>query len=82
MLVESESTSTYENLLYAKKLLPEGVSTITIITSDYHLARARMLAEKLGLETDALPAETPSSVKAQQNIRERLAIIKTYIVGK
>lgn len=82
LILEAESTSTYENLLYSKKLLPEGENQITIITSDYHLARARMLAEKLGLETDALSATTPPSVKAKQNIRERLAIIKTYIVGK
>ncbi|WP_381426455.1 YdcF family protein [Sporosarcina thermotolerans] len=82
LLMESQSTSTYENLLYSKKLLPEDIDSITIITSDFHLARARMLADSLGLKTDALAAKTPESVKIQQHIRERLAIIKTYIVGK
>lgn len=82
LLIEAQSTSTYENLLYSKKLLPEDVESITIITSDFHLARARMLADSLGLKTDALAAKTPESVKVQQHIRERLAIIKTYIVGK
>lgn len=82
LLIEAQSTSTYENLLYSKKLLPEDVESITIITSDFHLARARMLADSLGLKTDALAAKTPESVKIQQHIRERLAIIKTYIVGK
>ncbi|MFC5604544.1 YdcF family protein [Sporosarcina koreensis] len=82
LLLETESTSTYENLFYSKKLLPEGVKAVTIITSDFHLARARMIADSFDLETDALPAKTPQSVVAQQHIRERLALIKTIIVGK
>lgn len=82
LLLETESTSTYENILYAKKLLPDDVEAVTIITSDFHLARARMIAESLDLKTDALPAKTPESVVAQQHIRERLALIKTIIVGK
>lgn len=82
LLLETESTSTYENLLYSKKLLPEDVNAVTIITSDFHLTRARMLADSLDLETDALPAKTPQSVVAQQHLRERLALIKTVIFGK
>ncbi|MDN4606919.1 YdcF family protein [Sporosarcina highlanderae] len=82
LLIESKSTSTYENLLFSKSLLPEEINSLTIITSDFHLARARMLADTLGLETDALGAKTPASVKVKHTIRERLAIIKTCIVGK
>lgn len=82
LLLETESTSTYENLLYSKKLLPENVNGLTIITSDFHLTRARLIADRLGLASDALPAKTPESVVAQQHIRERLALIKTVIVGK
>ncbi|MBD7984487.1 YdcF family protein [Sporosarcina sp. Sa2YVA2] len=82
LLMESESTSTYENIRNSKKLMPEGINEITIITSDYHLARARFIAKNLDLQSDALPAKTPSSVKAKQHIRERLAIIKTKLVGK
>ncbi|WP_252502519.1 YdcF family protein [Sporosarcina sp. Marseille-Q4943] len=82
LLLETESTSTYENLLYSKKLLPKDVNAVTIITSDFHLARARMIAASLDLETDAWPAKTPKSVEAKHHIRERLALIKTVIVGK
>ncbi|MHC8517449.1 YdcF family protein [Sporosarcina sp. ITBMC105] len=82
LVLESTSTSTYENLVNTKKLLPEGVHEVTIITSDYHIARARMIAKKLDLETDVVAAKTPASVKAQQQFRERLALIKTKIVGK
>ena len=82
LLLEIESTSTYENLLYSKELLPVDVNAVTIITSDFHLARARMIADSLDLVTDALPAKTPPSVEAKHNVRERLALIKTVIVGK
>lgn len=82
LLLETESTSTYENLLYSKKLLPEDVNAVTIITSDFHLTRARLIADNLELETDALPAKTPQSVVAKHQTRERLALIKTLIVGK
>nr|WP_255723494.1 YdcF family protein [Sporosarcina sp. ACRSL] len=82
LLLETESTSTYENLLYSKKLLPEDVNAVTIITSDFHLARARMIVDSFDLKTDALPAKTPKSVEGKHNVRERLALIKTVVVGK
>lgn len=82
LLLETESTSTYENIFYSKRLLPDDVEAATIITSDFHLARARMIAENLDLATDALPAKTPQSVEAKHHVRERLALIKTVIVGK
>ncbi|REB05625.1 YdcF family protein [Sporosarcina sp. BI001-red] len=82
MLVEDQSTSTYENLVNTKKLLPQEVTGITLITSDYHLARAGYLAEKIGVEWDAIPAKTPKVVEAKVRFRERLALLKTWIVGK
>ncbi|TSI03193.1 YdcF family protein [Lysinibacillus sp. BW-2-10] len=80
--LEEKSTSTYENLLFSKDFLPEGVKNITIVSNDYHLARARYLANVVGLEADVLVAKTPRSVEGKSNIRERLALLKTYVVGK
>lgn len=82
LLVESASTTTYENLRYAKSLLPEDIQAVTIITSDYHVARARMLAKNLGLQSDVVAAKTPEIVKARLVMRERIALIKTYLFGK
>ncbi|KGR87439.1 vancomycin resistance protein [Ureibacillus massiliensis 4400831 = CIP 108448 = CCUG 49529] len=80
--LEENSTSTYENLLFSKELLPEGVSEITIVSNDFHLARAKYLAKVVGLDADVIAAPTPNSVEIQSNLRERLALLKTYIVGK
>lgn len=80
--LEENSTSTYENLSYSKDLLPEGINEITIVSNDFHLARARYLAKVVGLEADVIAAPTPKSVRTKSNIRERLALLKTYVVGK
>lgn len=82
LILERDSSSTYENILYSKKLLPESINGVTIITSDYHLARGRMIAGKLGLETDAVAAGTPAIVKLKLTTRERLALIKTVFLKK
>lgn len=82
ILQEDQSTSTYENLAFSKQLLPEGVKSITIVSNDFHLKRATMLASKLELETDVLAAPTPQVVEQKSRLRERLALVKTYIVGQ
>nr|WP_260858036.1 YdcF family protein [Bacillus sp. FJAT-22090] len=82
IIVEERSTSTYENLLFSKELLPDEVNSVTIITSDYHLHRAKKLARKLGWESDVVAAKTPEVVEMKLRLRERLALVKTYIVGK
>lgn len=82
LLLETMSTSTYENIRNSKELLPEGVTAVTLITSDYHVARARKIAANLGLTTDAVAAKTPQIVKAKLKTRERLALLKTYLMGK
>ncbi|MFJ7972762.1 YdcF family protein [Psychrobacillus sp. NPDC096389] len=82
IIVENQSTSTYENLLFSQELLPENVKSVTIITSDYHLHRAKMLASKLGWNTDVVAAETPKVIETKVRLRERAALLKTYIFGK
>ncbi|TQR14177.1 YdcF family protein [Psychrobacillus soli] len=82
IILENRSTSTYENLSFSQELLPDNVESVTIITSDYHLQRAKMLAHKLNWEVDVVAAETPRVVEAKVRLRERAALLKTYISGK
>lgn len=81
ILQEDASTSTYENLSFSKELLPEGEKGLTIISSDFHLTRAQYLAERLELEVDVVPAQTPKSVEEKMRLRERAALLKTYVMG-
>ncbi|WP_079526587.1 YdcF family protein [Solibacillus isronensis] len=82
VLLEDQSTTTYENLLFAKKMLPANIVSITIISNDFHLKRATILARKLGLKADVVAAPTPKVVNTKSRIRERLAIIKAYTRGQ
>ncbi|MGX9136330.1 YdcF family protein [Rummeliibacillus sp. JY-2-4R] len=82
IIVEDRSTSTYENLLYTKNIIGDDLQGITIVTSDYHLARAKMLAEVLRLNCDVVSAKTPKSIEAKVRFRERFALIKSAFTGK
>jgi len=79
LVLESSSTSTTENLQYSKDLLPKNVRRVSIVTSDFHLYRARKEAKQLGLLTDAIPAETPLSGVLRFGIRERVAILVQFL---
>ncbi|GKV66809.1 MULTISPECIES: YdcF family protein [unclassified Sporosarcina] len=81
LIMEDRSTSTYENLQFSKELLPE-LAGVTIISSDFHLARARFLAKQMGWQSDVVAAKTPDVVKTKVLIRERLALLKTWIFRK
>lgn len=82
LLLEDQSTSTYENFKFSKALIPNDTMSLTIITSDYHLSRAKKIAHTLGFETDVVAAKTPKIIKFKVRSRERVALLKTYIVGK
>ncbi|WP_342505562.1 YdcF family protein [Sporosarcina sp. FSL K6-2383] len=82
LILEDASTSTYENLLFSKKLLPSDVDSITIVSSDFHLARAQKIAESIDLKSDVVAAKTPKVVEAKSNFRERIALVKTFVVGR
>lgn len=82
LTLEQLSTSTYENITYALQLIPNDVETITIISSDYHVARAIYIAKKLGVNADAVIAQTPAIVRKKLALRERIALLKTWITRK
>ena len=82
LILEDKATSTYENLLFTQELLPSDITSVTLITSDYHLHRAKMLASKLDWESDVVAAKTPKVVEIKVRLRERAALLKAYIFGK
>ncbi len=56
--LETESKNTYENALYAKKMLDEqGINQILLVTSAMHMPRAVALFEKQGFEVTPLPVD-------------------------
>lgn len=78
---EERSTSTYENILFTRKLLPE-MTHVTIISNDYHLERAKVLAKRQGLKVDTLGAKTPGGIQRKVREREKLAILRAWLLGR
>jgi uncharacterized SAM-binding protein YcdF (DUF218 family) len=78
IVMEDQSTDTYENIKLSKKLLPEQTNTGLIVTNDFHVYRAKQIAEDNDLLVTGLPAKTPASAVLKSYIREYLAITKYY----
>lgn len=79
IIIEDQSTSTYENIIFSKKLIPSDLKTGLLVTNDYHLYRASMVARQEGLEVTGLPAKTPVISLVKSYVREYLAITKYYL---
>lgn len=84
---EERSTSTQENLRYSRAILEElGVDParrVAIITSDFHLCRARLM---WGGDTAAVPAHLPSTLYFQcltvnYFIREAFGLAAYFVYG-
>jgi uncharacterized SAM-binding protein YcdF (DUF218 family) len=82
ILLESQSTSTYENMKFSKKFLPPDAKTGVIVTNRFHLYRALMLARDQHLQVYGLAASTPLLAIPRSYIREYLAITKYYLLKK
>ena len=76
ILLESESKTTYENLLFSKKIGESLVSnpTFLFVTNDYHVFRTSTYAKRIGLRGDGLGCSTASYYLPSAFIREYVAL--------
>ena len=79
---EMEASDTRENLLFSAKLAKErGIDTgsVLIITSDFHMPRAKYIAGKLGMTPYGLTSDTwPWILKVNYELREVFAFVKAW----
>ncbi|HEX3032537.1 MAG TPA: YdcF family protein [Bacillota bacterium] len=82
IIKEEASTSTLENLRFSQRLIRKAGASprVIIVTNDFHLFRAKLLAKRIGLVAYGLPAPTPWSVLINAHLREYFAIIKSYFL--
>ncbi|SBO16380.1 YdcF family protein [Carnobacterium divergens] len=69
---EDRSTRTEENIANSKKWLHSN--HVVIVTSDFHMYRALMLAKRAGIQASGLPAKSTSSATIKSYCREFLAL--------
>ena len=87
ILLEDQSESTYENLLFTSQLMAEhgidGTDEVIVVSNNFHLTRVRMLFARIyggdeNLNTLAAPtSHVPSRLKMY--VREPVALIKSYL---
>ena len=80
IIKEDQSTNTYQNLIFSKRLLPKGAKTGIVVTNDYHLYRAKKMARKVGLNVYGLPAKTPLKAIPNAYLREPISILKAIFL--
>lgn len=85
--LEDRSTSTWENIVYSLDLIEEktGVrpDTLGLITSDYHIYRAKLFAKDCGVTPVGIPARTGGwfSVVLNYFLREAAGVWHYLILG-
>ena len=83
--LEEESASTAENFACSRELLRElgldpATARVAVITSDFHVFRACMIARRAGLTTFGVPARTDwALLNANYYVREFFALGKTLL---
>lgn len=85
-LLEEKSTSTAENFRYSKALLnAEGIdagsASVLIVTNDFHMARACLIARRQGVHALTLAAPLPYGwLTVNYYVREAFALVKTFLL--
>lgn len=83
IIKEEMATNTNENLLYSKAIADSrGFESFAIVSSDYHIFRARLLAKKQGISAIVLSARTTLPIlRINYAVREGFALVKARILG-
>ena len=83
IISEDKSTNTYENFLFTKKILEDETGeedfTVTVISNNFHMYRAKYLGEQVGFECLGYPAPSHAASSFIFYTREFFGVIKAYI---
>lgn len=58
--IEDKSRNTKGNLLFARGILPPGLSRVWIVTEPFHIARALAIARTVGFDPLPWPVRSPA----------------------
>lgn len=85
ILVENKSTSTMENLKYARKIIEnehssDGNIKIAIVTNEFHMYRSKILAKRNGFIPYSKPSKSIDYMKPKFYFREYFAVLKSIML--
>lgn len=91
IIKEDKSRNTYENLLFSREKLMKIENKnfeeimklkIAVVTSNFHIFRAKMLGERVGIELQGIPAKVMTTLQLNFYVREALAVVKSMIFDR
>lgn len=87
LILEEYSTDTAENMWFSREILKEqGIDpaavSFTVITNDFHMLRAKLLAKRAGLQVKGYSSRTPEFTVPKAYTRELAAFVKSYIFDR
>ncbi|HJV47286.1 MAG TPA: YdcF family protein, partial [Bacillota bacterium] len=85
LILESHSRTTAENFAFSKALMNKKNGKelkVLIITSDYHLFRAKQIAKETGYVIYGKASESPILLRINYTIRECFGVIQTFLIMK
>ncbi|APM39752.1 YdcF family protein [Clostridium kluyveri] len=86
IIKEEKSTSTMENFKFSRELIQQQgeneKNEIMIVTSDFHMFRAKMIGRRNRFITYGLPSRTWWGILPNSCIREYFAVIKSFFVDR
>ena len=85
ILIEDQSTSTKENLAFSKAVIESDggdVSRVAVVSSGYHLYRAKTMARLLGMQaTGVVGSDGYPLYMFGMYLREAAAVLKLWVFG-
>lgn len=85
IILEDQSTSTYENFKFCEEILaerfPQGAS-VAFVTTGFHVYRSRRVAAMHGIEAAGIPARDIWYIAPNNYVREGIAVIIYTLTGK
>ena len=80
IIIEDKSTNTFENLKYSGELIGSLEKKTVIVSSEFHLYRANIIAKRLGYRNvGTLASKSEPLLLLNYYLREYMAVIKTLI---
>ena len=84
LIVESESTSTYENFRFSLALLSERLGAdakIAFVTTEFHVYRAELVAKAMGIDAEGIGAKGVWYLSPNDYMRECIALKVYWLRG-
>ena len=82
LILEDQSTNTVENLRFSRKLIPQEVQKVGIVTSNFHVYRSLRLAKQQGfLDPVGISADSGVYFLPNNVLRECFGIVKDRLYG-